>query len=118
MSKLKKAIRKAFRVAVFTRANYCCEWCGIKGHDRQNLKLTNVEIARTKSLDAHHITDRHLMPNGGYVPENGVALCPKCHKKAERREITGNQLYDIINSDYEKAVIASTSLEEISSIFG
>jgi hypothetical protein len=35
------------------------------------------------TLDAHHIIDRNDMPNGGYVPENGITLCKECHKKAE-----------------------------------
>ena len=23
------------------------------------------------------------MPNGGYVPENGISLCAECHREAE-----------------------------------
>ena len=43
-------------------------------------------------MDAHHITDRDEMPNGGYVPENGISLCPQCHEKAEVFHRTGTAL--------------------------
>lgn len=71
-------------------------------------------------LDAHHITDRNLMPNGGYVPENGISLCDECHVKAEvfhksegRESIPGylpEDLYRKIGSTYEKAVKKSAEL--------
>ena len=71
-----------------------------------------------KELDAHHITDRNLLPNGGYVKENGISLCPACHEKAEVFHSTGSSvegyspddLYKKINSSYEKAVEASNKL--------
>lgn len=62
-------------------------------------------------LDAHHITDRNEMPNGGYVKENGISLCPECHKKAELYHTSNktvwhpgfhpNDLYAKIHSSYE-----------------
>jgi hypothetical protein len=71
-----------------------------------------------EELDAHHVTDRSLMPNGGYVKENGISLCPECHIKAEVFHSTGTavegyspeDLYKKINSSYEKAVEASSKL--------
>lgn len=66
----KKNVRNKFRNEVLERDNYKCKMCGD----------TNSK------LDAHHITDRSLMPNGGYVIENGITLCDKpngCHWKAE-----------------------------------
>ena len=57
----KKSIRETFRNAVFERDGYRCVMCG----------KTSKEV----KLDAHHIEDRHGMPNGGYVPENGISLC-------------------------------------------
>jgi len=71
-----------------------------------------------EELDAHHITDRNLMPNGGYVKENGISLCSTCHEKAEVYHSTGtaaegfapDDLYKKINSSYEKAVEASNKL--------
>jgi hypothetical protein len=58
------------------------------------------------------------MPNGGYVKENGISLCPDCHQKAEVYHSTGtalegfapDDLYKKINSSYEKAVEASNKL--------
>ena len=69
-------------------------------------------------FDAHHITDRHEMPNGGNVLENLIFLCPKCHWRAEayhRNEdpedgFWPDQLYELIGSSYEKAVAASERL--------
>ena len=67
MSLKKQKERSAFRKAVFSRDNNRCRGCGASG----------------VPLDAHHITDRSLMPNGGYVKENGISLCESCHLKAE-----------------------------------
>lgn len=64
-------------------------------------------------FDAHHITDRHDIPNGGYVSENGITLCPECHLKAERHHMTKgtefvpgfhpDELYRLIGSSKEIA---------------
>lgn len=107
----KKKIRANFREAVFTRDQYKCRMCG-----KPN------EIASSFSqdhLDAHHITDRNLLPNGGYVAENGISLCNECHIKAEVFHSTGvshpgyspEDLYKVIDSNYEKAVAASEKLK-------
>jgi hypothetical protein len=69
--------REQFRIAVFERDEYRCVRCG-----------------RTKdesSLDAHHIMERRLFPDGGYYLENGATLCDReenkinigCHYLAE-----------------------------------
>lgn len=102
MSQKKKAVREAFRNAVFKRDMMLCKVCG----------------ESKKPLDAHHVTDRNLMPNGGYVPENGIALCPECHEKAEVFHQTGTpepgyspeDLYRMIGSSYEDAVRKSNKL--------
>ncbi len=73
MSAQKKQVRKAFRAAVFERDGYSCRACGFR---------SSPERAEAE-LDAHHITDRNEMPNGGYVAENGVTLCADCQKNAE-----------------------------------
>lgn len=107
MSQHKKEIRNNFRQKVFERDKFKCRKCGIKSSECP--------------LDAHHITDRSLMPNGGYVSENGISLCDQehgCHWKAEQFHITGKsvpgyspeELYCLIGSSYEKAVIASDKL--------
>jgi hypothetical protein len=109
--KTKKKIRNDFREAVFERDGYCCRWCG-SGPFKEN---TN------QYLDAHHITDRNDICNGGYVKENGISLCKEpCHMKAEKFHISGgqvweenmhpNDLYELIGSSYELAVEKSKRL--------
>lgn len=102
----KRETRKQFFLAVFHRDNGCCKTC------KASWKMSGPRF------DAHHITDRHEMPNGGYVLENGIFLCPECHWKAEayhRNEVPEDgfwpdQLYKLIGSSYEKAVAASERL--------
>jgi 5-methylcytosine-specific restriction endonuclease McrA len=100
----KKRIREDFRNAVFARDGNKCRVCG-----------------RTDcTLDAHHITDRREMPNGGYVPENGISLCPECHVKAEVWHSSAHEkfepgfspedLYTLIGSTGECARAASEKL--------
>jgi hypothetical protein len=36
------------------------------------------------AVDAHHIFDRKLFPDGGYRLANAAAVCPGCHWDAER----------------------------------
>jgi len=108
MGSEKKAVRKTFRDTVFKRDRFRCVMCDMK---------SSKETAE-QDLDAHHITDRKLMPNGGYVKENGISLCPDCHQKAEVFHSTGtalegfapDDLYKKINSNYELAVEASNKL--------
>ena len=108
MSNKKKLVRQAFRDACYKRDNYKCAMCGFK---------SSVEKAE-EELDAHHITDRNLMPNGGYVKENGISLCAPCHIKAEEFWSTGtaypgysqDDLYKKIVSNLEKATKASEKL--------
>ena len=111
--KVKKIIRNKFRNEVFNRDGYKCKMCND----------TNSK------LDAHHITNRNEMPNGGYVKENGITLCDKpngCHVKAEMfnkytsvwieknsKECIGydpESLYKKINSSYELAYKKSEKL--------
>lgn len=96
----KKLVRQKFRDAVFTRDRNKCRFCD-----------------GTQDLDAHHITDRNEMPNGGYVVQNGITLCPTHHMQAEQFHITGgkewvpgmhpNDLYKAIGSSYTAAVAAA-----------
>lgn len=114
--KIKQQIRDKFRNDVFKRDNYKCVICG-----RSDVKI-----------DAHHITNRKNMPNGGYVKENGITLCDLkfggCHWKAEQfncsytedyviktkgkefLEFTSENLYKKINSSYELAYKKSERL--------
>ena len=106
MSDRKKQIRAAFRQAVFDRDNHRCKVC---------------REPDAGSHDAHHITDRTLMPNGGYVKENGITLCPPCHEKAEEFHRTGTaildfapgDLYALIKSSHDLAIKASERLSRV-----
>lgn len=105
---LKQKIRETFRAKVLKRASCCCQGPACLGDS----------AISPDELDAHHITDRSLMPKGGYVPENGISLCSSCHLKAEQYHVTGiahegyepETLYMIIGSSYERAVEASERL--------
>ncbi len=97
MSNKKKSVRKDFRDTVFKRDGGKCKTCGYKPSG-----------VIEEELDAHHITDRHEMPHGGYVPKNGISLCKvkkNCHLKAEQREVgfEPEALYEMISSSYEEA---------------
>lgn len=108
MSANKKLVRQKFRDACYRRDRHRCRACGV------------VPSNGDDGLDAHHITDRNEMPNGGYVPENGISLCALCHEKAEvyhsakkERHEPGyhpDDLYKLIGSDHAKATKASASL--------
>ncbi len=109
MSAKKKAVRKAFRDAVFGRDGYSCVICG---------KAAASNIAEDV-LDAHHIHPRAEMPNGGFVKENGVTLCKeKCHLLAEEylqginlnKDFSPDALYAKIGSSLKQAIAASKCL--------
>lgn len=98
----KKEVRRKFKEEVFKRDNNTCKVCGKQSTD------PNI------GFDAHHITDRNEMPNGGYVKENGITVCKDdCHMKVEKYHISGgteynmglhpDDLYKKIESSYEKA---------------
>jgi len=119
MSQRKKEIRRRFREAVLERDGYQCRLCGWLDNNSLDWKL-----------DAHHITPRTEMPGGGYVPENGIALCPQCHGYAEdwlRAEFRGlrkvaevrfdlryspGSLYKLIGSEARVAFMAAKIREQ------
>lgn len=111
MSGHKKEIRELFRSVVFRRDKYTCVKCGLKATPQ-----TAEEI-----LDAHHITNRNDMPNGGYVLQNGISLCKvKCHLLAEedlqnvqkRPGFSRDDLYRAIKSSFDEALKASQNLSK------
>lgn len=55
---------------VFERSKHECVVCG--------------DVA----VDAHHIVERRLWPDGGYYLDNGAALCGECHIRAEQTLIS------------------------------
>lgn len=106
--KNKKQIRNDFKVAVFKRDGGC-RVCG---------KLISINF---NEFDAHHITDRNEMPNGGYVLENGITVCKiDCHFQVELFHITEGEewnenlhpddLYKLIGSSKELAIKKSNKL--------
>ena len=92
----KKQIRQKFRTEVFTRDNFKCVFCD------------------KTAVDAHHITDRSEMLNGGYILENGISVCEEHHIMCEKFHITNGEewfygyhpddLYKKINSSKELAI--------------
>lgn len=100
--KTKKQIREHFRAVVFTRDKFTCKFCD------------------KPAVDAHHITDRNDIINGGYVLENGISLCEDHHIMAEKFHITEGKeweegfhpddLYKKINSSKELAIKKSGQL--------
>lgn len=109
MSQEKKKVREEFRNKVFSRDGHKCAMC----------------FRKDCLLDAHHITPRVEMPNGGYVKENGITLCNVpggCHEKAESwfcsslpkndsEEFSPRNLYKKIGSSFELAIKASERLK-------
>ena len=80
-----KLNRKEFKEQVFKRDNYKCVVCN------------------KPAVDAHHIIDRSLFADGGYVLDNGVSLCSNCHIKAEQTVLSCSELRqkaNIINTIY------------------
>ena len=108
--KNKKTIREHFRKVCMQRDSFRCVIC---------LCIAPKNTKPEDYFDVHHITDRHEMPNGGYILENGITLCPDCHSKAENYHALGKaipgysseELYKIIGSSKEKAIkVASEGL--------
>jgi hypothetical protein len=119
----KKQVRAAFRTATFNRDKFRCRCCNQLGKDRQGGDLwkkfhKDAKEEQLVDLDAHHITSRDEMPNGGYVASNGISVCDDCHLKVELYWSTGkaaagftpDDLYIIIGSSKTKALADSEKL--------
>lgn len=97
-----KRWRRQFNEDCFHRDKHACVYCGC------------IEF-----LDAHHITDRHEMPNGGYVLSNGITVCEEHHLLCEEFHRFGKaaegysptDLYLKIGSSHEKAIQDSLKLK-------
>lgn len=112
----KKQVRKDFRNAVFSRDKYACRCCGVLGLDRQGGDEWKKYHPKARKedlvdLDSHHIIERTLIENGGYVKENGISVCTECHLKCEEYWVTGKavlgysieELFALIGSSEEMA---------------
>lgn len=102
----KKLIRKKFRDAVFKRDKYTCRICGqVYTEEESDPSLSMV--------NAHHITDRTLLENGGYVKENGITVCDEkgrysgtmsCHLLVEQCHILGGD-EDLVEEQYRPSTL-------------
>lgn len=63
---------KLWRVAVFTRDNYTCIWCGVKCGNGKKV-----------FLNADHIKPFALFPELRFAIDNGRTLCVDCHRKTD-----------------------------------
>lgn len=66
--------RDAFREGVFARDNHKCVVCG------------------APAVDAHHILERRLFPDGGYYLSNGASVCAEHHMACEMTTISVEQI--------------------------
>lgn len=66
--------REKFKDLVFARENGKCAFCD------------------SPAVDAHHILERRLFPDGGYYLANGAALCAEHHMMCETTEISVEQV--------------------------
>lgn len=74
MSDSRLLSRDEFREGVFKRDNYCCVFCD------------------KKAVDAHHIVERRLWPDGGYYVNNGASVCEQHHLECEMTIISVEQV--------------------------
>lgn len=66
--------RDQFREGVFERDEHKCVICG------------------APAVDAHHILERRLWPDGGYYYANGASVCEEHHLQAERTTLSCDAL--------------------------
>jgi len=70
MSKQILMSRDQFRESVFSRDNHKCVFCD------------------SPAVDAHHIIERRLWPDGGYYLDNGASVCQVHHLLCEETKIS------------------------------
>jgi len=66
--------RSLFRESVFERDGHQCVFC------------------ESPAVDAHHILDRALWPDGGYYLDNGASVCETHHLECEKTNISVEQV--------------------------
>lgn len=74
--------RDVFRESVFARDQNTCVCC------------------EKPAVDAHHIIERRLWPDGGYYIDNGASLCEEHHILAEKTLLTPEDLRELTGITY------------------
>lgn len=77
--------RDEFRESVFRRDGWRCVFCG-----------RTAEETPEGKLDAHHVIERRLWPDGGYYLENGATVCEADHLKCETTEYSVEQVREAV----------------------
>jgi len=71
-----------WRMAVFTRDNFTCQFCGLRSH---------IGLGKPIYLEAHHIESWAKYPKLRFKIDNGITLCRGCHNLIkEERPTTQN----------------------------
>jgi hypothetical protein len=73
--------RDQFREGVFARDGHRCVFCG-----------ATAEQTPEGKLDAHHIVERRLWPDGGYYLDNGATVCEAHHLLCEQTVLSVEQV--------------------------
>lgn len=79
--------RDEFRERVFARDGHKCVVCGIPDKPASS--------RASDHLDAHHILERRLWPDGGYYLENGASVCETHHLEAEATTLSCDCVRDL-----------------------
>lgn len=72
----RKSARDHFREAVLRRDGHSCVAPG----------------CLNPGTEVHHLIERRLFPDGGYIADNGVSLCPEHHVLAETTVLDAQEL--------------------------
>lgn len=93
--------RQDFREACVERDGGKClvPWCD-----------STVTVDPNGPGEVHHIIERELWVDGGYIPENGACVCNDHHRMAEQNEIPPQAFWRWINID---PVPIPTGLENV-----
>lgn len=85
--------RDEFKASVFDRDGGRCVFC------------------EEEAVDAHHIFERRLWPDGGYYLNNGASVCSSHHYACETTEISVEQVLNACGIE-ERLLPAYLSLDE------
>ena len=87
MTKSSLLTRDQFREGVFARDGHKCVVCGKPNNPTSSLSRDH--------LDAHHILERRLWPDGGYYLDNGASVCEEHHIESEETRISCDRLREL-----------------------